>query len=212
MKIRQKKIQELLIWIYLIGAIGLSVPYTRRYFIYLIPVNLILAIILLLYYHQRWNLKFIFLAVFTIAASFLIEMLGVETGEIFGDYTYGKALGIKWHETPVIIGINWLLLLYCTYTIAKRIRIHFLFQVLIAALLMTVYDFFLEPVADKLDMWHWQNRVIPLQNYAAWFGVSLIFLLLFHFLKTDSSNKIARPLYIIQLVFFMILYLTLGFI
>ncbi|MFN2335752.1 MAG: carotenoid biosynthesis protein, partial [Bacteroidales bacterium] len=53
--------------------------------------------------------------------SFLIEAVGVNTGRIFGTYTYGKALGPALWNTPVIIGLNWFLLIYCTNVISRQI-------------------------------------------------------------------------------------------
>jgi putative membrane protein len=39
---------------------------------------------------------------------------------------------------------------------------------------MTALDYFVEPVAMALGFWHWENDVIPLQNYMMWFITSLV--------------------------------------
>ena len=41
------------------------------------------------------------------------EVTTVET--MFGDYSYGKVLGYQVNNVPVIIGINWFLIIYCFY-------------------------------------------------------------------------------------------------
>jgi putative membrane protein len=38
---------------------------------------------------------------------------------------------------------------------------------------MTALDYFVEPVAMALGFWHWENDVIPLQNYDVFIKVLL---------------------------------------
>ena len=81
----------------------------------------------------------------------------------------------------------------------------FYFRALIGAALMVVYDFALEPAAIDMDMWNWGGPV-PMQNYIAWFIIS--FVLIWFADKTEMvnrKNKIAAPLFFIQLLFFILL-------
>ena len=87
---------------YVVGIIGFSIKYTYSIFIHLTPVVLLMSLALLFYY-DRNNIttKKILFYVFIYISSLFIEMYGVNTGILFGDYTYGKGLGIKIVETQI---------------------------------------------------------------------------------------------------------------
>ena len=141
--------------------------------------------------------------------AFVVELIGVKTGTIFGQYYYGDSLGIKLMETPLIIGLNWLMLVYITSSITwKLVRQPFV-QITIAALLMVVYDFVLEHVAPRLDMWDWNNDLIPVKNYLAWFILAFIFHVLFRAFKLKTKNSLAIFMFLCQTLFFLILWIAL---
>ena len=129
-------------------------------------------------------------------------MIGVRTGIIFGNYHYGNTLGIKLLDVPVIIGINWMILIYCVGCIFHKIPGPIAVKSLMGAALLTGLDLMMEPIAMKYDFWKWNNSPIPAQNYVAWFVVSFLLLLIFHSLKFNKENKLAPSFYIIQLAFF----------
>ncbi|NJO02355.1 MAG: carotenoid biosynthesis protein, partial [Bacteroidia bacterium] len=97
---------------------------------------------------------------------------------------------------------NWLTLVCITGTIAHLSRRPLYQKIILGALLMVIMDFFIEPVAIRHDFWAWNHPYVPLQNYLGWFFTSV--LLLYFFFRADFSkvNKIAIPLYIIQILFF----------
>lgn len=111
-------------------------------------------------------------------SSFLVEVLGVKTGLIFGNYQYGATLKPQIFNVPLAIGFAWLSMLLSSVAVLQGTwglnaarnpwRLAFL-----TAILMALFDFVMEPGAVKLQYWTWENGVIPLQNYAAWFFVSL---------------------------------------
>jgi putative membrane protein len=76
--------------------------------------------------------------------SFLIEAIEVKTGVIFGEYIYGKGLGTKVLETPLMIGLNWLMPVYCAKIIAEVISGNQTVRLFFAPLLMVIYDLVLE--------------------------------------------------------------------
>ena len=45
-----------------------------------------------------------------------VELVGTKTGMLFGDYSYGKVLGPALQGVPLIIGINWFIMMYCCGT------------------------------------------------------------------------------------------------
>src|SRR6218665_3631044 len=105
----------ILVIVHLAGIIGINSPY-RDFFLVLSPLNLLLSAMLLLWNHKHFNAATIIFLAITATAGFLVEVAGVHTHIIFGSYDYGKTLGLKLFDVPLIIGINWLMLVYCAGT------------------------------------------------------------------------------------------------
>jgi bisanhydrobacterioruberin hydratase len=189
---------------YLVGVLGLSFPETRPLFIRLVPFALILGFAGVLLFHEaKWDLKTLTAFVLVYISGFVIESVGVNTGLIFGEYIYGKTLGYQIFETPLIIGMNWLFLVYVSSSLTEKLNSGKVISFLLPPVLMVVYDLVLEQVAPDLGMWNWKNEVIPLQNYIAWFVVAFIFVLVFRLLNIKTSNKIAPLIFILQFLFFL---------
>jgi bisanhydrobacterioruberin hydratase len=204
--IRSRNLVPIMILYYAVGAAGLIIPVTRGLFLVLTPVSLLMSFILLYLFHERFSARFWLTSAVIFLAGFLVEMAGVKTGWIFGGYTYGDTLGPGLFQTPLMIGINWLMLVYCSNYIAGKFVEPIYFRAIVAAALMVVYDFALEPVAMRLDMWNWEGGIVPLQNYIAWFFVALLLNYLAGYMQlTGGKNKLALPLFFIQLVFFIVL-------
>jgi putative membrane protein len=49
----------------------------------------------------------------TFLTGILVEIMGVNTGLLFGDYQYGAVLSPRIKQVPWVIGINWFLVIYC---------------------------------------------------------------------------------------------------
>ena len=54
---------------------------------------------------------------------FFIEVIGVKTGFIFGSYYYGAAMGIKILAVPLLIGLNWSILVYSTSLVVQYMKV-----------------------------------------------------------------------------------------
>lgn len=204
-RIRNYNLAPWLVIFYSVGVAGMIIPQTRELFKALVPLNLLLNVMLLLIYHGRLDVRFAWKALVIYSAGFIVEIAGVNTGLIFGSYEYGPTLGPQLFHTPMIIGINWLMLVYASLVITSRFFEQRYFRVLVAAVLMVVYDFALEPAAIDLDMWNWGGPV-PMQNYIAWLVISLV--LTWFADRTgfvNRENKIAAPLFFVQLGFFILL-------
>lgn len=197
---------------YLAGTVGLLIPYTQPYFKLASPLNLWVSLILLFSFHQDFNKTFIFTAIFIFLAGFFVEVLGVHSGIIFGKYWYGQTLGTQLFKVPLVIGTNWLILVYCSSTSVKtmfsNIKSKSFFtstfiQSIIASTLMVGLDYLIEPVAISLDFWHWQSDKIPAQNFQAWFLLSFGFNYLFLNAKFSKTNPLALLLLFLQFLFFI---------
>jgi putative membrane protein len=196
---------------YLVGIIGIAIPAIRPLFVKLSPFSLILGFGMLILFHKNLNKNSLvfFLSIFILG--FLLEVVGVKTGKIFGVYHYGNSLGIKLAGVPLLIGLNWVMLIYCSISAADRFPVAGQFKLLLAALFLVVFDLAMEPVAPFMDMWHWPLGIAPLQNYVAWFFTSLIFITIGKSFRTNFDNKLAPALFIIQFLFFVSLNLVQFF-
>jgi len=193
----------ILVVFHLIGIIGILSPWSQ-YVIPLTPFNLLLSFVVLIYFHPQYNGKFLAFMLVCAITGFAAEWVGVHTGFLFGVYEYGKVLGPSFDKIPLIIGLNWYLLTYITVDIAKRTKQKPWIQILFGALLMTCLDFIIEPVAIRLDFWHWFGKEPPLSNYLGWFLVSIP--LQFAGNRWHSGNNpVAIWLFLSMLLFFVTL-------
>lgn len=197
-----------LIIIYTVGVIGLNTEFKNE-IAALTPYTLVLSAIVLLLNHREWNRYFVIFVAFAAILGYLIELIGIESKLIFGTYSYGKTLGYKLYGVPIVMGLNWFLMVYSCGMVANLFRFGVFIKSIVGAFLMVILDLSLEPVAVNLDFWTWENGIIPIQNYIAWFIVAFVLLIYFHKLELKKMNRIAVGLFIIQYIFFFILSYTL---
>jgi len=207
-----KEVKKFLLIFYCVAVIGFLIPVTYPYFKLLTPLALLMNVLLLINFHENWSTKFILLSFFILLASFFAEVIGVNTGFFFGNYTYGKILGPKLFNTPIIIAFNWIMLVYCIYIIICMLNIHTILQIITGALMLVIFDIVLEPSAINLGMWSWDNNHIPLSNSITWFILSLIFLSVFKIFKITIKNNIALYILLYQFGLFIILLLFFYFV
>jgi putative membrane protein len=209
-KFLRQRISEVRIFVvifYSVGLAGILIPSTHSLFLQLTPLALLLsAFVLFVFYPGGYEHKHALVFLFIFLAGFLVEVAGVQSGLIFGSYQYGDTLGFKLFETPVIIGINWLILIYLTASILERFTFLPVIKIVLASLLMLVYDIILEQVAPLMEMWTWQDGMVPFRNYMAWFVLSLVFHSCIKFFHIDTRNRLAMTVFAIQFLFFLLLY------
>lgn len=187
-----------------VGVLGLVSPY-QEHFRLLTPVNLMISGYLLFLNHRGALRPLLLFSVFTYSFGFLVEFLGVNFSFLFGDYEYGETLGPKFLNVPVIIGLNWLLIIYCVATLTDSLRVSVPVKVLMGALLAVFIDWLIEPVAMNYDFWTWANNNVPLQNYIGWFFTSIVMMSAYHIFRVGADNRLALPYYFVQLGFFLAL-------
>jgi putative membrane protein len=178
MQLLKKYALYFLILVYVCGSIGYILK--PDFFAPFTPYSLLLTGFVYLLHQPFQNSKFV-LSFFGIAVlGFIVEVIGVKTGLIFGEYCYGNTLGYSLLKVPLIISLNWALLISAGIGLAKK-YINAKFLVLfVAAIIATSIDFLIEQVAPKLDFWKFNDGMPGLQNYVGWFVVSYICGLLFY--------------------------------
>lgn len=189
---------------HLVGFIGFLI--SPAYFRSLTPVNLLLSAALVIVMSNQSKGLFYLTLLLTALAGYFIEVAGVKTGWIFGHYHYGSALGYKLLSTPLLIGVNWALLIYATNQWVRFENKYV--TIIVAALLMVGLDFFIEQSAARFDFWYWRGARIPLQNYIAWFLISIGINWFTNKELSKKPNPTAKAFYIIQVLFFVALYLV----
>lgn len=198
----------LIILFHLTGFVGIVFIY-RALFAHFSPLNLLFSALLLIVAHQEINFKILRLFVFCVVFGYLAELLGTQTGFPFGDYYYGTALGPRFIEVPIVIGVNWFLMVMGSGYLARKFIPNRIIQVLVASALMVVVDFLIEPVAPQLDYWYWVNGSPPWLNFAGWYAVAIIMQIVFQKTTHGFSNSLAVPYFVVVSVFFALLNLTL---
>ncbi|GAA4097207.1 carotenoid biosynthesis protein [Mucilaginibacter panaciglaebae] len=194
---------RIIVIFHLIGLLGLYFLPTKPYFILLVPFHLMLMTFIVFINHDELNLKFCYFFVMIVLAGWLIEYIGIHTGQLFGAYYYGHTLGFTIRQVPVVMGFTWFILIYATGVSMRKLRINLmLVRVLCGALLLVILDLLIEPVADQLDYWHWLNNETLIQNYCCWFIASAVFLLVFELFDFKKQSMVAPALLACQFIFF----------
>lgn len=198
-----------LIWIFHIsGLIGIIYS-NASWFIKATPFNLLLSFALLII-NIEWNKKLFFLVVTCFSVGMLSEIIGVNYGFLFGEYSYGNALGIKFKGVPLIIGINWCLLVFITGYISRFFFNSLIARTFLGIFLMLSLDIVMEPIAPVLDFWKFKEGLASFNNYIGWAIVSFPLQLLFHRLNQNIEGPFPFHLYILQFLFFTILLLKIN--
>ncbi|MEY2917245.1 MAG: hypothetical protein RIS73_959 [Bacteroidota bacterium] len=203
-----------------IGLIGI-VFFKSNFILLATPANLLLMFVLLIWTQEKKNYSFWLFIALTVVLGIAIEIIGVNTKLLFGDYTYGNVLGFKIKSVPLIIGVNWFIIIYCcgisintllmkainkiaAETATAPTALKALSVIVDGATLAVFFDWLMEPVAVQLGYWKWAGQ-IPFYNYLCWFTFSMVLLGIFHVLQFNKQNKFAIHLLMIQVMFFLLL-------
>ncbi len=205
---KEKVLIIILLILNFVGIIGLSIPETQKYLLPFSPFNLLLSFLFILLVQAK-NFSFYGCCLFIFFFGLFAEIVGVGTGLIFGEYVYGSSLGWKVKGVPPIIGVNWLLCILSVGSFLSFFKINKWLKIIIGSSLLVLLDFYIEPVAIKLDFWHWGSDDIPIQNYVAWWLISAVMLLVYYNCTFEKYNALAYCQFLIFIIFFGILNLTL---
>lgn len=204
----QDKIRSFLLSWYIIGFAGFVISHTYDIFRHLISFSILLSAVLVMLHHRNRSLRFLLVSLIIFAGGWTIELIGTKTGFPFGTYSYTRLLIPQLAGVPLILGLNWFFLVYCSFIITSFIPSSDTVRSLAGALMMTGYDLFLEPFASYTGMWVWEGGTIPFSNYISWFIISFIFLRLMYINPPEKQNKPAIFVFVYQCAFFAALVLS----
>ncbi|MFB2767773.1 gamma-carotene 1'-hydroxylase CruF [Pelatocladus sp. BLCC-F211] len=161
------------------------------------------------------------------------ELLGTSTGFPFGHYSYLSGLGYKIGGlVPFTIPLSWFYVGFVSYLLAraglevdkKPSLWRHLGAIALGALLLTSWDFVLDPAMSQtsLPFWYWQKPGaffgMPYQNFAGWIGTGSVFMTVAALLWQNTPIKLERsqlnlPLivYLSNFAFATVMSLAAGF-
>lgn len=182
---------------------------------------LIVFVAIFTFYEYFKNTKeerknFLSYSIIIVLSGFLIELIGHDTGLVFGEYKYGPLLSIKLGGVPIAIGFAWLSTLLASLALFQRTKLYLVltgrnfWKAFVVGVLMMLFDAFMEPAAIKLKYWTWEIGIVPLQNYLAWFVFGTLFAYIGFRMKVfiRLSPIFAFHVYLAQLIFFIMIYFS----
>jgi len=187
--------------LHLLPATVALAAWVTPWFLFLCGVSVLLLVPAAL--TRRWLLWLLLTPVLTLAA----EIIGVQTGVLFGDYNYGPVLGIRFYGVPLLIAFNWLLVICGSLNLAALLTRQRFLQILLTGGFAFVFDFIMEPVAIRLGYWHWEGDIIPVKNYITWTALALLIAIIYHLLDLKQPRKTAAFYLAMQALFFGCLWL-----
>ena len=207
MRANKKNISIFIIWLVHISGFMGMVFYDLDFFATFTPLNLTLMLIILLVNMYKIVKQEILSILLIFFIGMLAEVLGVNYGLIFGKYDYGNNLGFKLFGVPFLIGINWIMLTIISGSIASLLfkNKNIFLTITCGALLMLAMDFVMEPIAPKLDLWQFENLVVPLSNYFGWFIIGLVTQTIYKLQFLQKEIRVSANLYIAFFLFFGLL-------
>ena len=175
----------------------------NEFFLATTPYVLSLTLLLLILNHDLSNKKSKIGLMLIFLFGLIVEILGVNYGLFFGEYSYGANLGPKIYEVPYVIGFNWVLLIIATGSVSdKLIKGKEIYKILFASFLMVLVDLLIEKSAPKLDFWEFVISPVPFSNYLWWFIFSLCFQYIFFKTVKTKEYNLSSNILVIQFLFF----------
>ena len=175
----------------------------NEFFLSTTPYVLSLTLLLLILNHDLSDKKSKIGLILIFLFGLIVEILGVNYGLFFGEYSYGANLGPKIYEVPYVIGFNWVLLIIATGSFSdKLIKGKEIYKILFASFLMVLIDLFIEKSAPKLDFWEFVISPVPFSNYLWWFIFSLCFQYIFFKTVKTKEYNLSSNILVIQFLFF----------
>lgn len=200
---RERAMPQIFARFYAVGLLLWLLPPTRGIFVAITPLTLLFSTASALVFHRAWNRRTVAWFALVFVSSFILEWRGVHDARIFGPYAYGPGLAPLVDGTPLIIGLNWLWLVYASHDLSARLSRNPVLRIVAGSLLMLAYDAVMEWAAPAMRMWQFDGTYAPLRNFAAWFVAAVVYHTGFEALAIRSDNRPACALFGLQFVFLL---------
>ena len=199
-----------LVWLFTVSAmVGISLGYTE-WFLSKTPLNMLILCGVLLALYPVASPKYVAYTLFVMLLSILVEMHGVHYGILFGPYHYLHFLGPKVNGVPLIIGVNWAILVLSTGALATHFIRSVPLRIVVATVGMVLMDALIEPLAPRFNFWVFEAGMPNWVNYAGWFGTALFFHGVYQFANLKGHVQASAHILLAQAVFFIYFNLFYG--
>ncbi len=195
---RKSIISIIVIWFFILLEVTTILFGYEKLFSYAIILSMLCNLGFILWSSIISN-RFILGLLIPFTLGMIIEYVGVNYGVIFGEYTYGDSLGIKILGVPLIVGINWSTIIYCTSGIAGKISANKLVVSALGALLFVALDIIIEASAHRFDFWKTEVLIPNLNDYVGWLVAT--FIVHFLFLKVIKVFNYTIAIHIFTSIF-----------
>jgi bisanhydrobacterioruberin hydratase len=104
----------------------------------------------------------------------VLENTAIYTGFPYGRFMYGSLIGERIGLVPWTVGFAWTPILFGAISLVKKWRVSssVVINILAIAVLMTAFDFVLDPGSVSLGFWIWENSTgfygVPWSNFLGW--------------------------------------------
>ncbi len=185
----------------------------------------------LLALHAVWTLGYkrgLFFIILIFAAGLISEVIGVNTGLIFGGvYTYQSDTQLMLLGVPLMIPLFWGAFIYAGYNISTSFLYWLnkkkpdkyannwktlLLLILLDGLIVVAIDLIMDPLQVQAGNWAWisdgEYYRIPVNNYTGWFAVTAIttgVFRLYEYFKPKPGNDFNAAMYLIPLCGYLLL-------
>lgn len=179
--------------LYLLTAVAIQFAQALGIVQLFLPLLLLLSAVLLLFFEKPWNPNRILAALVSFIMILVAEEVGVRTGKVFGSLEFGDGMGLKFLRTPVVLPILWMALIYGCGMLVIQAGIGRPWKELTGAAIITFIAYLMQPAAEKLDWWVWQDGIVPTLNFVAWFYISFALLWIYFRQAAGVRNPVAVP-------------------
>lgn len=134
--------------------------------------------------------------------SFFTEVFGSQTGMFFESRELLDGVLFNFRDVPVEIGLQWVVMAMGATSFAQVFTKSWKMPV-VAASMLTGFDFLLEPGSQLLNYWDWSGGNFALHDYAAWFGLSFAMSGILKWVGLSLNSLILRVFFVVQILFFL---------
>jgi uncharacterized membrane protein len=134
--------------------------------------------------------------------TYLLELIGVNTGIPFGEYEYTDSLGFQLADVPIVVPLAWYSMAIPTLILARSITKRGLLVVIFGMIGLTAWDFLLDPWMVAEGHWIWNTPEptlpgltgIPITNFIGWLISTFLLFLILDRLPKRRNVSVALPL------------------
>lgn len=185
------------------GFFGIAFSAYTKFFVSYTPLNLLVAVAMIIWVQEGKNRSFWYFLVGSGIAGWLIEFVGVRTSLPFGQYHYHDVLGFEVFDIPLMTAVIWWLTAFGASAIANELAASRYSRILLASLLMVLFDVPVEHITGKMGMWHWEIGYAPFQNYLGWLFYGAIMQYFLQTMNIERKNIVAIVYFVSAFLFFL---------